>query len=129
MIAVDTNVVVRFLVADDPVQNARARRLFTSTEIFVPVTVILETEWVLRGAYGLASGEIRALLRGVLGLPRVICEESDKVARALIWHERGLDFADALHLASIGDAQALATFDAKLRRRARGLGGPEVVAP
>ena len=51
MIAIDTNVVVRFLVNDDPEQAQRARRLIESEDVFLSTTALLETEWVLRVAY------------------------------------------------------------------------------
>lgn len=54
MVAVDTNVLVRLLVNDDARQARRARALFEREEIFISPTVLLESEWVLRSAYGLA---------------------------------------------------------------------------
>jgi predicted nucleic-acid-binding protein len=91
---------------------------------------VLETEWVLRGIYRF---ERRAILDGItrlLGLPGVEIEDRPAVARALDWYRHGLDFADALHLASSGTATAFATFDRALRRKARALiGSVPVVAP
>ena len=55
MLAIDTNVIVRYLTADHPEQASRARALVDGAAVFVPVTVILESEWVLRSAYGFAS--------------------------------------------------------------------------
>ena len=52
MIAVDSNVLVRFLVLDDAKQAARAAALIRANEIWVSKTVLLETEWVLRSLYG-----------------------------------------------------------------------------
>ena len=57
MLAVDTNVVVRLLVNDDPRQGALARRLFELDEIFIGVTVLLESAWVLESVYGLSAGD------------------------------------------------------------------------
>ena len=51
IVAVDTNILVRFLVADEPEQARRARELFSLNTILIPTTVLLETEWVLRSAY------------------------------------------------------------------------------
>jgi predicted nucleic-acid-binding protein len=130
VIAADTNVVVRLLVADDRRQTERASALFRAESIYLGKTVLLETEWVLRGAYGLSSAAIAPGLRKVLGLSGVTVEDSATVARALDWYEEGLDFADALHLASSGAAPHFATFDRKLLKRAKGLvGAPTVVAP
>jgi predicted nucleic-acid-binding protein len=121
VIAVDTNVVVRFLTRDDPVQAVRARSLIEKGSVLVLQTVILETAWVLRSRYRFDRAAVASGLRQLLGLPGVIVEDPESVAQALDLHDRGFDFADALHLASSRPAEAFATFDNRLRRRARGL--------
>ena len=68
------------------------------------------------------------MLRGVAGLPNVELEDAGAVADALAALERGLDFADALHLASSGGATRFVTFDRRLVRRARDGAKLEVVA-
>jgi predicted nucleic-acid-binding protein len=130
MIGLDTNVVVRFLTRDDPAQALRARALIETGAAFVPRTVVLETQWVLRTIYHFERSAIAAALMGLLRLPGVEIEDRPTVARALDWCGQGLDFADALHLASSGRAEAFATFDRALRRRARAVTGTvPVVAP
>lgn len=129
MIALDTNVVVRLLVADDAAQARRARRLLEAGEVLVVPTVLLETEWVLRGAYGMKRSDIAAVLRGLLGLPSVVVSCADEVACALDWFERGVDFADALHLALAAEAAAFATFDECLVRRRAPLTGRRLKVP
>jgi predicted nucleic-acid-binding protein len=119
VIELDTNVVVRFLVNDDRAQARRARALIESHETFVAASVLLEAEWVLRAAYGLGRVEVGRLLRGLLGLEKLVTEDPQRIARALDWHARGLDFADALHLASSAGAERFATFDEKLVKSAR----------
>jgi predicted nucleic-acid-binding protein len=119
VIAIDTNVVVRFLTRDDPVQAARARALIGTGSVLALQTVILETEWVLRTQYRFDRGAIARGLRQLLGLPGVTVEKPEAVAQALDLHHQGFDFADALHLASSRGADAFATFDHALRRRAR----------
>jgi predicted nucleic acid-binding protein len=81
--------------------------------------VVLETAWVLRTIHRLERTAIAAGLMRLLGLPGVEIEDRATVVRALEWSVQGLDFADALHLASSGQAEAFATFDRALRRRAR----------
>jgi predicted nucleic-acid-binding protein len=71
VIAIDTNMVVRFLTADDPDQFRQTARLFKDAEIFIADSVILETEWVLRFAYDFSPTEIIEGLRKLLGLPNV----------------------------------------------------------
>lgn len=127
MISLDTNVVVRFLVNDDAVQARRARALIEANRVFVPITVLLETEWVLRSGYGIARVEIVRLLRGLLGLPELTTEDPQRVALALDWHARGIDFADALHLTGSAGAERFATFDEKLLKAAKALEGAKVV--
>ena len=122
MIAVDTNVVVRFLVEDDVAQTDRAEAILRSGAVLVLKTVLLEAEWVLRSAYRLDRAAIGEGLRQLIGLPGIEVEDGAAVARAFAWFDQGLDFADALHLASSGRAAAFATFDRALRRRARDAG-------
>jgi predicted nucleic-acid-binding protein len=130
VIALDTNVVVRFLTRDDPGQAMRAKALIETGAAFVPRTVVLETEWVLRTIYRFKRDAIAAGLTKLLGLPGVEIEDRPTVARALDWCRQGLDFADALHLASSVQAQAFATFDRALQRKVRGIAGAvPVVAP
>jgi len=130
MIALDTNVVVRLLTADHPRQAARARALVEAGPVFLAKTVMLESEWVLRSGYGFAEGAIAAAFRALLGLPEVTIEDPRVLARALDWYESGLDFADALHLASSEAAESFATFDKSLVRRTKRLAdAPRVVEP
>jgi predicted nucleic acid-binding protein len=129
MRAVDTNVIVRYLANDDPAQGARARRLVEREDVFVSLTVLLETEWVLRGVFGLAPGDIVRSLRAFAGLPRVTVENPAVAAQALDWAERGLDFADALHLAAVRPHDGFVTFDRALVKAARRLGALPVQEP
>jgi predicted nucleic acid-binding protein len=123
MIAVDTNVVIRLLTGDDPDQTERARALFASETIFVPKTVMLESEWVLRKLYKVGRTETLAALTGLAALPNVRCEDEPAMTAALAWARQGLDFADALHRASARGADRLATFDEGFVKRAAEVGG------
>jgi predicted nucleic acid-binding protein len=120
MIALDTNVLVRFLTRDEPQEAVRARALIERGDVLVAKTVMLETAWVLGSAYRFGPPAIAAGFRAFLGLPGVEIEDAPAVARALDWYAQGLDFADALHLASCSQAEGFATFDRALRRRAGG---------
>lgn len=121
MIGLDTNVVVRVLIGDEPVQTKRALEVLESGPLWLPKTVILETEWVLRSAYSLSRETILKSFRKLLGYPALKAEDQTAVLQALRWYEQGLDFADALHLASLGPAERLLTFDGPLARRAQSL--------
>ncbi len=122
MIAIDANVVVRDLTGDHPDQSPRARALIDAGQVFVPVTVILETERVLRSAYRLSPAAVIAALRAFCGLPGVTVEDATPVAAALDRAAGGLDFAVALHMARAARCDAFATFDQRLLR-APGLAG------
>ena len=111
MVAADTNIIVRLLTADHPGQTARARRLFETETIFLAKTVLLETEWVLRRLYRFDRSAINRALAGLLSLPNVRCEDEPLPRQALAWNRDGLDFADALHLASMSGCSRVATFD------------------
>ncbi len=121
MLAVDTNLIVRLLANDDAAQTRRAAALFSSEQIYLSKTVLLESEWVLRFSYELPPNVILQALRKLVGLPNVVLEQPLEIAEALDGFEQGLDFADALHLAGSRRAGRFATFDQKLIKRARKL--------
>ena len=128
MLAVDTNVLVRFITRDDAAQAVIARDLIAKNAIFLPKTVLLETEWVLRSLYRFPAIAIAGAIRAFVGLPNVQSEQPAVTAQALDWFTQGMDFADALHLASAEDCEAFATFDRKLARAARKVGAGKVKA-
>lgn len=111
MIAADTNVVIRLLTGDEPKQTERARRLFDTETVFLPKTVLLEAEWVLRRLYRLDRDAVIRALHALVSLPGVRCEDEPAVVQALSQSGAGLDFADALHLASSRAVTRFATFD------------------
>jgi predicted nucleic-acid-binding protein len=118
MIAIDTNVLVRLLANDDRVQSARAAQVFSSDEVFIPKTVLLEAEWVLRFSYDFSAAAIHAAFDQLLSAASVTLEDATVVRVALDAHGAGMDFADALHVASTSGAARFLTFDKKLRRQA-----------
>lgn len=129
MRAVDTNVLVRFFVADNPAQYRRARKVFESGALFIPKTVLLETEWILRAALGLTSTEILHAFGSLSAAADVEIEDFDTVQTALAWFADGMDFADALHIASRGGSVKFLTFDRRLATSARKAGIKGVVQP
>jgi len=129
MLAIDTNLIVRYLTGDHPRQSAQARALIERQPVFVGTTVLLETEWVLRGVYGYAAGQLAGALRAFAGLPNVTVEDAGLAAQALDWAEAGMDFADALHIAKARDCDAFVTFDKRLKRAANRLGSVKIREP
>ena len=129
MIAIDTNVLVRFLVRDDEAQYEKSLKLFQGNDLFIPDTVVLETEWVLRCAYDYSPTEICSAFRRVFGLKNVTLAEPMLISKAVEWHESGLDFADAVHLAKCEHLKMLKTFDEKFIKRSRGISTCKVTVP
>ncbi len=128
MIAVDTNILARFYCddPDDPDarrQRPRARRvMLESPSVFVPLTVVLELEWVMRGFYDLGPETFCRTVEHLLGMPHVTVERWEAVKDALVLHRSGLDLADALHWVSSASCSQFTTFDDRgFVRRARRL--------
>jgi predicted nucleic-acid-binding protein len=128
MIAVDTNVLVRVLTNDDADQAKRAVKRMRSDTVWISRTVLLETEWVLRHAYGLDAAAIGRSFTTLLGVASVEMEDRASVLQALAWHGDGMDFAGALHLSASGSATAFVSFDRGLARRARRAGAKPAVS-
>jgi predicted nucleic-acid-binding protein len=118
MVGVDTNIVVRLLTQDDAKQGAKARRVFERESVLLAKTVLLESEWVLRSLYGFERSRIADSFAALIALPDVSCEDLRNVKDAIEWTRKGMDFADAIHLASARAAGNFATFDGKLRQLA-----------
>ncbi len=129
MLAVDTNIIVRYLTRDDAEQFLRASALIQDEDVYVCTTVLLETEWVLRRAYRFSRERISAAIAAFAGLPRVTLEDPVLAARALDWARRGMDFADSLHLAKAQGCEALISFDQRFAALANALSEVKVRAP
>jgi predicted nucleic-acid-binding protein len=131
MKALDTNVLARFFIDDaDDVQAAKQRPAAVDAlaeRCFVSVTVLLELEWVMRGFYELPVRDISRVLRALASIEHVTLEDRDAVLASIDSMDKGLDFADALHLARSSRASAFTTFDQRLAKRAKSLAlGPPV---
>jgi predicted nucleic-acid-binding protein len=122
MIAIDTNLIVRYLTGDHPEQSSRVRGIVDGQPVFVAVTVVLEAEWVLRSAYGYGRPDVARALRAFGGLSTVTIEDSAIVAAAFDLAENGMHFADALHLTKSVHCEELITFDRKFMKAAQAAG-------
>jgi predicted nucleic-acid-binding protein len=129
MIAVDTNLLVRILTNDDPIQARRAVKILKSDDIFIPKTVLLETEWVLRHGYGIGRSHIIIGFQKLLGLSNVNVEDPDSIYQAISWYENKFDFADALHLASSRRSISFATFDSSFTKKAQQFSSMDMIKP
>jgi predicted nucleic-acid-binding protein len=125
MLAIDTNLIVRYLTGDHPAQSAHARSLIDGQAVFAAITVMLEVEWVLRSTYEYGSAEVARALRAFAGLPTVTVEDSAIAAAALDLVDTGIDFADALHLGKSTHCKGFVTFDRRFAKAAKvaGYGG------
>ena len=125
MRALGTNVLARFFIDDpDDAQAVRQRPAAVaalSERSFVSVTVLLELEWVLRGFYELPTRDISRVLRALASIEHITLEDRDAVLVAVDAFDKGLDFADALHIARSSRASGFATFDQRLAKRAKSL--------
>jgi len=102
MIAVDTNILVRYLIKDDRKQAETATEFLKNNSSCILKTVLLELAWVLssQSGYNLSRPVVTERLRHLCGLPTITVEAASEAAQAISWYEQGLDFADALHLAA-----------------------------
>jgi predicted nucleic-acid-binding protein len=119
MAALDTNVLVRYIVQDDAAQLAAAKRLISrcvgeGLTLFVPVTVVLELEWVLRSNFEFGKDDVLRTLSSLFSAAELSFESERALEVALQLFRKGAaDFADCLHvtLATQAGESPLWTFD------------------
>ena len=124
--SLDTNVLVRLIVRDDDAQADVAAKLLDrharrSENLWIPITVVLELEWVLRSRYKFAKAEVIKAVALLLMTIELVFESEGAVEQALAsYEEGGADFGDYLHLAlaQYGHALPFWTFDAKAAKTA-----------
>lgn len=120
MIALDTNVLVRLVMADDKAQNAASLRALQGEErVLLLNTVLQETVWVLQSVYDASSEDVANAMERTLSIAE---PESPMVLQALKWFREGMDIADALHLATAASARCgrLFSFDQSFVKKAKG---------
>lgn len=129
MIALDTNVLVRVIAEEENADTTTRRQreialalLDSGEPLYVPMTVVLELEWVLRGRYELPRDDVAAILADLVEIENLTVDRAAAVSQAVEWYRRGLDFADALHLAQSALCTRLATFDRDFAKRSTRLG-------
>jgi predicted nucleic-acid-binding protein len=124
MLGLDTNVLVRLLIEDDPAQTRRARNLVDAAVaadevVLVSLPVLLETEWVLRSRYEMPPETILGLFRAALETQELAFEDEAAIEEALFnWQEDLSGFSDCLivaHNRQLG-CRSTATFDARAAR-------------
>lgn len=110
MRGIDTNIVVRLLLRDEPAQVQQVDELVAAGGLFVPFTVLIETEWVLRAVYKFERSTIANLLRSLAIIEGVCVPDRSGVLWACERYSKGADFADMIHLLATESAEFL-TFD------------------
>jgi predicted nucleic-acid-binding protein len=137
VIAVDTNILARFYCEDPDDGESRRQRplarriMLESTAVYVPLSVILELEWVMRGFYEVEPGDFCQTVEHLLGMPHVTVDRWEAVKDAVELHRHGFDFADALHWSCSSNCSQFASFDDRgfVRRAKKMKLVPEVVIP
>jgi predicted nucleic-acid-binding protein len=124
MIGLDTNILARYFVQDDPVQSEKAihiveHSLTVANPGFVSVVVLAELAWVLNGSYGFSHVAIAGVIERMIAADLLLLECEDEVEQAMIAAKNGLgSFADAL-IAELGQSAGCThtlTFDRKASR-------------
>jgi len=129
-LAVDTKVLARALVDDGSKQAQRSRDLLNEKEVFVPYSVLLETEWLLRSIMKLDRAHINRTFATLVASANISFSNRGDIADVIAWHGAGLDFADAMHLRACEGCDGLASFDVAFRRRAKKIDGAvSVISP
>lgn len=116
MKAVDTNILARALVRDD-IQQAKIADSLIAAGIFIPLTVMLETAWLLGSRYKVGRLALADIMSDVMDLPNVEVEQADGFRWALAQFRAGADIADAIHVLAANGAEAFVTFDAEAFRK------------
>jgi predicted nucleic-acid-binding protein len=129
-IALDTNVLLRIVLNDDPEQLARALSILKSETGYVQDTVIFELEWILRSFYRFSGEQVSGVMKRLAQNEDIQLEDSDRLQAALTAYDAGLEFTDAFHVAGAAAHARFLTFDKGLAKRAsRIFEAPEVIEP
>ena len=112
MIALDTNILARYLLADDAEQAERATQLIEQHQCFIPVTVGLELAWVL-SSQKISKADILFAFSTLLKIEHMTLQFADAWQQAIQWASTGMDLADALHVALATPCDAFYSFDRK----------------
>ena len=120
MRAVDTNVLARFIVRDDPMQAAAADHVLRSP-FYIADTVLLETAWLLSSRYRIGRADLVATLADLLALPTATVSDAGWIGWAFGRVAAGADLADMMHLVSARGVDGFVSFDRELAR----LAGPD----
>ncbi len=123
--AVDTCVIARWLMRDDPVQTPIADRIMDGP-IEITHTVLLELGWLMTSAGGMTREQFADVALQLLTIEQVAIEKRADLRWAIERYRAGADWADMVHIATVGAGTRFASFEKRLGRRA-GPGAPVLV--
>lgn len=123
MPALDTNVLIRYLIADDKMQYEIAKSFIENADLeealYIPLSVSVELEWVLRSLYDMDKERIMSVFNKLLEAREIEFQEESSIEITLsLYADTNADFADCLHIAAAyyNDRGPLFTFDRKASR-------------
>lgn len=122
MISLDSSVLLRYITKDHAQLSPVALAIVTNNACFVSKVALMEMVFTLESFYQRGRSEIVTALRTLFGLTTVTIESQSVTAHAVIWYAEGLDFGDAMILASSGDCDRVASFDRDFQRLAAKVG-------
>ena len=116
MISLDTSVLVRYVTRDHARLSPLALTIIADNACFVSKAALMEMVFTLESVYRKSRADIVIALRTIFGLTTVTVESQSVTAHAITWYAEGMDFGDAMILASSADADKVATFDRDFQR-------------
>lgn len=117
MIAADTNIALRLILDDDPDQVRSIQQVMADQSLFLPLTVMLETGWVLASRYGMTRAQVATALSALITLDRVEVARAELVQQAIDRFRAGADWADMIHLVAAHKLRRFLTLDRRLSRQ------------
>lgn len=124
MRALDTNILARYAVGDDP-EQARLAAEVLAGPCFVPDTVLLETAWLLSSRFKQPRAIVADTLRDLLQMPQLSVNDAERIHWAIDRFAAGADFADMIHIAGSLGADSFISFEKRLAR----IAGPDAPLP
>ena len=121
MISIDTNILLRYLLKDDPVLSPQALAVISANDCFVTRAALTEVVYTLESYYRSSRADIGRALDALLSLQHVTIEDNAVTERAVTWYKAGMDFGDAMIAASSHGSERVDTFDRDFARLARKL--------
>ena len=122
MISLDTSILVRYVTKDHARLSPLALKIITNNECFVSKAALMEMVFTLESVYRKGRGDIATALRTIIGLTTITVESQGVTGRAISWYEEGMDWGDAMILASAVGTDKLASFDRDFQRLATRIG-------